>query len=78
MICCGVPRTLPSGPLLSNTRLTTLPKVLLLLLRLRLLLFRERDLEERILSDFQPYFDGLVTGQGRILRQSVRVTLMLA
>mmetsp|Transcript_23803 Transcript_23803/g.42884 ORF Transcript_23803/g.42884 Transcript_23803/m.42884 type:complete len:420 (+) Transcript_23803:890-2149(+) len=45
MICCGVPRTLPSGPELSNTRLTTLPPPVLLL-RLRLFLDRDRDLED--------------------------------
>ena len=45
MICCGVPRTLPSGPELSNTRLMMLPRV-----RGRFCLERERDLEERILT----------------------------
>ena len=57
MICCGVPRTLPSGPALSKTRLMMLPMLLrgrlllLLLLWLPLLpgLFLERDL-----------FDGLM------------------
>ena len=47
MICCGVPRTLPSGPELSNTRLTTLPKDR----GLRDLL-RERDLEDLIVPLF--------------------------
>jgi len=36
-----VPRTLPSGPELSKTRLTTLPTD-----RLRFDLFRERDLDD--------------------------------
>ena len=45
MICWGVPRTLPSGPELSNTRLIILPRV-----RGRFCLERERDLEERILT----------------------------
>ena len=44
MICCGVPRTLPSGPELSNTRLTTFPPEG----RLRLDFDRERDLDDLI------------------------------
>ena len=48
MICCGVPRTLPSGPDESKTRLMILPRV-----RGRFALERERDLEERILSLIQ-------------------------
>src|SRR6056297_1299809 len=43
MICCGVPRTLPSGPELSKTRLTIFPTE-----RLRFGLFRERDLDDLI------------------------------
>jgi hypothetical protein len=45
MICWGVPRTLPSGPELSKTRLMMLPRV-----RGRFAFERERDLEERILT----------------------------
>ena len=41
MICCGVPRTLPSGPEESNTRLTMLP-----IERWRFDFERERDLED--------------------------------
>jgi hypothetical protein len=48
--------------------LTTLPTGL----RLRLLLLRERDLEERIFSGFQPYSDGLVTGCSAVLRQKIQ------
>ena len=46
MICWGVPRTLPSGPELSKTRLTTLPPEEG---RLRFDLDRERDLDDLIL-----------------------------
>lgn len=53
MICCGVPRTLPSGPDESNTRLTTLPTE-----RLRLLFDRDRDFED-LISFYSPAF-GLV------------------
>ena len=49
MICCGVPRTLPSGPELSNTRLTTLPTE-----RLRFDFDRDRDLEDLIVFKVQP------------------------
>jgi len=45
MICCGVPRTLPSGPELSKTRLITLPVGR----RLFWFLFRERDLFELLI-----------------------------
>ncbi|KAF0674925.1 hypothetical protein PMES_02633 [Profundibacterium mesophilum KAUST100406-0324] len=41
MICCGVPRTLPSGPELSKTRLTMFPEG-----RLRFDFDRERDFED--------------------------------
>ena len=51
MICCGVPRTLPSGPELSKTRFTTLPTDRLL----RLFLFRERDFDDLMLLAVQPY-----------------------
>ena len=43
MICCGVPRTLLSGPELSNTRLTILPME-----RLRFSFDRERCLDDLI------------------------------
>ena len=46
MICCGVPRTLPSGPELSKTRLMMLPPEG----RLRFDLDRERDLDDLITS----------------------------
>ncbi|GHC16631.1 hypothetical protein GCM10007291_13970 [Gemmobacter nanjingensis] len=52
MICCGVPRTLPSGPELSKTRLMMLPIV-----RGRFDFERERDLEDLILS-----YDPVVRG----------------
>ena len=48
MICWGVPRTLPSGPELSKTRLTMLPSDRGLLRDL----LRERDLEDLIVPMF--------------------------
>src|SRR5690606_32054461 len=45
MICCGVPRTLPSGPEESKTRLTTLPSE-----RCRFDFERERDLDDLMCS----------------------------
>ena len=50
MICWGVPRTFPSGPELSNTRLTMLP-----IERLRLFFDRERVFEDLIRCVFQPF-----------------------
>src|SRR5690606_16502902 len=58
MICCGVPRTLPSGPELSKTRLTIFPSV-----RWRFDLLRERDFDDLIsLSVYVPELSGFQEG----------------
>jgi hypothetical protein len=58
MICWGVPRTLPSGPELSNTRLTMLPIV-----RGRFDFERERDLDDLMVLRCLPVPGRHVLGQ---------------
>ena len=72
MICCGVPRTLPSGPELSKTRLMMLPSE-----RGRFALERERDLEDLILS-FGPDDLGLFRTPSRVAVRAVALRACLA